>query len=187
MSSIPEHLKLTYEDYCLLPNDGKRHEIIDGDHFVTLAPNLRHQAVVGKLLRSLGDYLDERPLGWLFPALFDVVLSDTDVVQPDLVFVAKSNAEVLTDDNVRGTPDLLIEILSPSTRKTDLTVKRKLYERFGVPEYWVVDPELETVRIFQLKDGSYGLGEELTAETGDEITSTVLPGLELTVAAVFLA
>lgn len=185
MSPVADILKFTYSDYCLFPEDGRRHEIVDGEHYVTPAPYLRHQAIVGNLQFRLRSHLETNPVGILFAAPCDVVLSEFNVVQPDLVFVATTNAGVLTEANIQGVPDLVIEVLSPSTRKVDLTVKKKLYERAGVLEYWVVDPEEETVQVFRLGEGGYGGGEVLSAERGDGLTSAILPGLRLALASVF--
>ena len=111
--------RLTYDDFLLFPDDGRRHELIDGAHYVTPSPNLRHQDLVGRL----------------FLSPFDVVFSFHDVVEPDLVFVASDQLDILTAQNIQGTPALVVEVLSPSTRKRDREVKRRLYERAGVREY----------------------------------------------------
>lgn len=133
-------VKFTYEDFLNFPDDGKRHEIIDGEHYVTPSPNTKHQTVCTALTALLWTYLKQHPVGAVFVAPLDVVLSDVDIVEPDLLYISRDRADVLTRQNVRGAPDLVVEILSPSTRKTDETTKRKRYERFGVGEYWVVDP-----------------------------------------------
>src|SRR5438132_8145516 len=142
-------VKFTYDDVLCFPNDGKRHEIIDGEHYVTPSPNTKHQRTSRKLTVSLGNYLEQHPVGEMFAAPFDVVFSDLDVVEPDLIYISRERAGILTEQHVRGAPDLVVEILSPGTRKADETIKRKLYERFGVAEYWVVDPELDTIKIYR--------------------------------------
>ena len=137
---VPD-VKLTYEDFLLFPDDGKRHELIDGAHYVTRSPNTRHQAIVMNLSGMIWNYLQQHPVGRVFGAPFDVVFSDIDVVEPDLLFVTRARQEaVLTTQHVRGAPDLVVEVESPRTRKRDATIKRRLYERFAVSAHWVIAP-----------------------------------------------
>ena len=160
----PSHdARLTYDDFLLLPDDGLRHEIIDGEHYVTPSPNQRHQELVGRLCLSLGTFLEDRPeRGRVFLSPFDVVFSFHDVVEPDLVFVAPDQLDILTAQNIQGTPALVIEILSPSTRKRDQEIKRLLYERTGVREYWLVDPELASVTLYRrAADGAFSMAADL--------------------------
>jgi len=178
-------VKFTYEDYLLFPEDGKRHELIDGEHYMTPAPSLKHQIVVQNLSRTLGQYVYERKLGRLFVAPVDVVLSDVDVVQPDLLFVSKANASRLTEKHVRGAPDLVVEVLSEVTRKTDERIKRKLYEKYGVTEYWVVDPELEGVKVFRLTPKGYERAEELGPDDPVPLRSPLFPDLEIPLRKIF--
>jgi Uma2 family endonuclease len=167
--------KLTYEDFLTFPDDGKRHEIIDGDHHVTPSPNTKHQAVSMNLTGALLAYLERQPLGFLFAAPFDVVFSDLNVVEPDLLYISRERMGVLTEKHVRGAPDLVIEILSPGTRKTDEVTKRELYERFDVREYWVVDPELDAIKVYRGVEGTFSRVAELSAEHGDLLTTPLLP------------
>jgi len=178
-------LKLTYEDYEHFPDDGKRHELIDGDHYVTPAPTRKHQYLAGRLNARLFTFVDERRLGQVYSAPFDVVLSAVDVVQPDLLFVSNERTQLLTDKNLRGAPDLVVEIGSESTRRTDETTKRKLYERFGVREYWVVDPVLETVKVYRQGDAGFVRTAELSAEAADSLETPLLPGLSLPLVEIF--
>jgi Uma2 family endonuclease len=170
--------RLTYDDFVLFPDDGKRHEIIDGEHHVTPAPSRRHQQLSGRLYFAIEQLLRAHPgLGEIYYAPFDVVLSFHDIVEPDLVFIAADQAEILTDKNVQGPPALVIEILSKSTRKRDAQTKRRLFERTGVREYWLVDPELDTVQVFRpTPAGKLARVVELTAEDGDMLTTPLLPG-----------
>ncbi len=134
--------RLTYEDFVRLPDDGMRHEIIDGVHYVTPTPVLRHQQLVGRLHLAIGSYLEAHPdIGQVFLAPLDTVLSPWDIVEPDLMFVAANQLDILTEANIQGAPALVIEVLSPSTRKRDLGIKRQLFDRGDVREYWVVDPK----------------------------------------------
>ncbi len=179
-------VKLTYDDFAHFPEDGKRHELIDGEHVVTPSPNAKHQTIVVNLTALIGSYLRTTRGGRLFVAPFDVVFSDFDVVEPDLVYISRARqADVLTAAHVRGAPDLVVEIGSPSTRKRDETIKRRLYERFGVEEYWVVDPELDEIKVYQLVDGRYTRTAELSLERSATLTSPLFPGLELRLAEIF--
>jgi Uma2 family endonuclease len=181
----PASVKFTYEDFLNFPADGKRHEIIDGEHYVTPSPNTKHQTVVFNLTTALGIYLRSHPIGAAFVAPFDVVLSDLDVVEPDLLYIARERAAIVTDQHVRGVPDLVVEILSPGTRKTDEVTKRKMYERFGVREYWIVDPELDTIKIYRQTDQGFVRAAELSVEHADALTTPLLPGFSMALADVF--
>ncbi len=135
MPTTSHDARLTYHDFVRLPDDGRRHEIIGGVHYVTPSPNQRHQELVLRLCLALGNHLEDRPdLGRVFVAPFDVVFSFHDVVEPDVIFVAPDQLEILTARNIQGTPALVVEVLSPSTRKRDLGIKRRLYDRSGVRE-----------------------------------------------------
>lgn len=178
-------VKFTYADFLNFPDDGKRHEIIDGAHYVTPSPNTKHQAVVTNLILSLASYLRERPVGTIFTAPFDVIFSDIDIVEPDLLYISRGRLDILTKANVRGAPDLVIEILSPDTRRTDEVTKRKLYERCGVQEYWVVDPELDLLKVYRLVGAAFAKVAELGAEQGDLLTTPLLPDWSVPVIEVF--
>jgi len=178
-------VKFTYDDFLNFPDDGRRHEIIDGEHVVTPSPNTKHQSVSMNLSVAIRNYLGQHPVGAVFAAPLDVVFSDLDVVEPDLIYISRERAGVLTEQHVRGAPDLVVEILSPGTRRTDEITKRKLYERFGVAEYWVVDPELDAVKIYRRTAEGFTRVGELTAEGGDALTTPLLPGFSITLAAVF--
>ena len=182
--------RLTYDDFLLFPEgDGLRHEIIDGEHYVTAAPNLRHQELVGRLHLTIGTFVEDRPeRGRVFLSPFDVVFSFHDIVEPDLVFVAPDQFEILTDKNIQGTPALVVEILSPSTRKRDREIKRQLYDRAGVHEYWLVDPEQDVVTIHhRALDGSFPQAARLTAKALDTLDSPLLPGWSRGLARLFRA
>ena len=178
-------LKLTYDDFVLFPDDGKRHELIDGEHYVTPSPNMRHQQISMNLILLIGNWLEGHPIGRLFHAPFDVVFSNYDVVEPDLLYVSKERSNLLTALNVQGAPDLVIEIGSPSTRQRDETIKRRLYERSDVSEYWIVDPDIEVVRVYKRSGDSFARPTELSSEADDVLTTSLLPGLELPRARIF--
>jgi len=169
--------RLTYQDFLLFPDDGLRHEIIDGEHYVTPAPNLRHQDLVTTLCVSLGSHVEDRPeRGRVFVAPFDVVFSFHDIVEPDVIFVGPDQLGILTPQNIKGTPAMVIEVLSPSTRKRDQQIKKKLYDRMGVREYWLVDPELNAVTIYRRDpEGAFPLVAKITAAGHDALTTPLLP------------
>jgi Uma2 family endonuclease len=169
--------RLTYDDYCLLPNNGKRYEIIDGELFVTPSPLWRHQNVLTNLLLSLGEYVKKRDLGKVVPAPMDVVFSAYDVVEPDILYISKARAAVVTEKNVQGAPDLVVEVLSESTAKIDRTTKLKLYARYGVAEYWVIDPTTYSAEIYRLVPGGYELAAQL--DSSQSLTSPLFPGFSL--------
>jgi len=176
--------KVTYEDYALIPEDLQRHEILDREHYVTPSPPLLHQTVSGNLLLKLAPFVREHRLGKVIHAFFDVLLSEHDIVQPDLLFISKERVAILTKANAQGAPDLLIEILSEPTRIRDETLKRDRYERYGVLEYWVVDPENGVVRVYR-RAGDFCAPRELSAAAGDVLPTPLLPGLEIRVGEVF--
>ena len=179
MSGMAHAVKLTYDDFVLFPDDGRRHELIDGEHYVTPSPNLRHQEILGNIYWALRSYLEEHPVGRLFLSPFDVVLSEIDVVEPDLLYLSHERArQALTPLNVRGVPELVVEIASKGTRKRDETIKRRLYERAGVAEYWIVDPEIEVVRVSRRDGGLLARPIELSCGAGDVLTSPLLPSFE---------
>ncbi len=179
------HRQLTYDDLLALPDDGLRHELIDGELYVTAAPNTKHQTVVLNLAVVLGEFARRTGCGRLFVAPYDIVFSPTDVVEPDLLFVSRDRLGLITELNLQGAPDLVIEILSPSTRKVDEGVKRQLYERRGVHEYWLADPLFDTVRIFRRTGDALELVAERSAEADEVLTTPLLPGLEMPLARIF--
>ena len=184
--TIPHsHVKFTYEDYLLFPDDRKRHELIDGDHYVTPAPKTKHQIISMNLANLLHVHVQRTKAGRVFSAPTDVVLSDLDVVQPDLLFISTARASLITEKNIQGPPDLVIEILSETTRRTDEIIKRKLYEHYEVSEFWIVDPELDTVKVYRLAGGRYHRAAELDKESGNVLTTPLLPDLQLSLTALF--
>jgi len=153
----PGPRKLSVDELELLPCDGKRYQIIDGELDVTPAPTPRHQRISRRLQRLLEDGLAAGGRGEVFDAPIDVVLDRYNVVEPDLVFVSADHAGIIGEKAIEGSPDVLVEILSPSTRRTDVLVKSELYARFGVPWYLIVDPEIDRVEVFRLAGRSYEL------------------------------
>lgn len=184
----PAHsgVKLTYDDYTLFPDDGQRHELIDGEHFVSPAPNRKHQAIAGNVFGLIWSYLQRRRIGRVFNAPFDVILSPSDVVQPDVVYLSRERiADIETDPYVKGAPNLVVEVVSPTTRKRDETIKRHLYERFGIDEYWVIAPTLGTIVVFRRASHRYVRVLELALDRKDVLTTPLLPGLRLALTKIF--
>lgn len=186
MKPIGPGVKLTYDDYVQFPDDGRRHELIDGEHYVTPAPVRKHQAIVMNLSGLIWSHLQQHPVGRVYSAPFDVIFSDYDVVEPDLLYISNERAQQIeTSPCVRGAPDLVIEIGSPSTRRRDETIKRRLYERFAVQEYWIIDPELDAIKVFRRIEERYERVAELQLENDDVLTTPSLPGLEMRLAKIF--
>lgn len=179
--------RLTYDDFLLFPDDGLRHEIIDGEHYVTPSPNVRHQDLVGRLHLALGNFLAAHPsMGRLFMAPLDVVFSFYDVVEPDLLFVAHDQLEIMTEKNVQGAPALVVEVLSKSTKARDERIKLQLFDRSGVREYWLVDPDRNHVTAFRRQHGGT-LQSMATLNSSDHevLTTPLLPGFSLSIADLF--
>jgi Uma2 family endonuclease len=156
-------------------------------HYVTPSPNQRHQELVLRLYLALGNHLEDCPeRGRVFVSPFDVVFSFHDVLEPDLVFVAPDQLDILTGQNIQGAPALVIEIMSPSTRRRDRDVQRRLYERTGAREYWLVDPDLNAVTIYRRAEGgSFPLAAHLTVDRHDTLETPLVPGWSVTLARLF--
>ena len=183
---VSHGVKLTYDDFLLFPDDGQRHELIDGEHHVTPSPNVKHQRVQINLVRALLSYLDAHPVGEIFCAPLDVVLSQHDVVEPDMFYLSHERAaEVLTPQHARGAPELVIEIASKGTRKRDETIKRRLYERDGVSEYWVVDPEGQGDSRVPSRGQSLWSNHRAHQREGRCTDPPLLPGLEIELTRIF--
>ena len=179
-------VKLTYDDFLLFPDDGKRHELIDGEHYVTPSPNPRHQRILGELHLAIGNYLKQHPIGEVFFAPLDVVISNFDIVEPDLLYLSRERAtQVLVPEHVRGVPELVVEVASKGTRTRDETIKRALYERAGVSEYWVVDPAIEVVRVYLRAAEGFLRPIELRRDKDDSLTTSLLPGLAIPLTLIF--
>jgi Uma2 family endonuclease len=199
MENPSSKVRLTYQDLRRLPDDNLLHELIDGVHYVTPAPRPKHQRVSGNLHFRIAGYLDvlrpgregcrEHPLGRVYYAPLDVVFTEHDCVEPDLIYISREReARQMTEDNLEGAPDLVIEILSPSTKRRDQGIKHRLYERFEVSEYWIVDPERETVRIYRLEGGRLQLAHELSRQEGapvPDLYTPLLPGLAISLERIF--
>jgi len=176
---------LTVADLDACPDDNNRYELIEGELFVSRSPGIPHQRLLHNLQMELGSYLKENPVGILVPGT-GLIFSDYDAVIPDLVFVRKDRwADVTSEQKIISAPDIVVEILSlgSENRRRDLSVKRQLYAKYGVKEYWIVDSENQAVLIFHLQKPT--LEEIATLRGIDEITSPLLPGFHLKAGAVF--
>ena len=182
MASSTPAIKFTYADYRNTPDD-RRYELLDGDLIVVPAPKEIHQRVLMNLSYLLFQSVKRSGAGHVYAAPFDVVLSNTDIVQPDLLYISNERAHIITDENVQGAPDLVVEVLSPSTAERDQTFKRSLYAKHGVKEYWLVDTDAKTVTVLALESDGYALvavyGE------GQALSSPTLAGFTVDTAEVF--
>jgi Uma2 family endonuclease len=174
--------KFTHADLLAMPDDGKRREIVEGELFVPPSSNLGHQRISRRIELALANYLEAHPIGEIFYAPMDVILSDFDVLEPDLLIVLNEHREILKTW-VEGTPDLVIEILSSTTANRDRGLKLKAYARHGVTEYWIVDPDRRAIEVYRLGRERYRLSQVF--RKGDSLTSSMLPGFALPLAHVF--
>ncbi|MDQ3411561.1 MAG: Uma2 family endonuclease [Chloroflexota bacterium] len=171
----------TYNDLADTPDDGQRYEIIGGELFVSPSPILDHQRVLSRLHVWLANFVWEHELGEVLVGPTDVFFAETDVVVPDVLFVARDRSDLLHRRYVAGAPDLVIEVLSPKTRRRDLGIKKALCAAYGVAEYWIADPSAHTLEVWTLVEGGY----ELVEQTGDMVRSLVVPGFEVALADLF--
>ena len=172
----------TYEDYRNTPED-ERYELIDGELIMAAAPSVIHQIVQDNIGLPLNLFIRANNLGRLFYTATDVYLSDTNVVQPDLLFVSRERAHILTYSVVNGAPDLVVEILSPSTARRDAIQKRELYARYRVPEYWQAETDAPRVTVLALAGADYEVAG--VYGMGDTLVSPLLPGFRLDINDIF--
>lgn len=175
--------KYTYQDYLDLPEDGKRYEVINGELIMVAAPSTFHQSVLINLVNDLKNFLNREKVGKVFCVPIDVKLSDRNVVQPDIIFVSQNNSNIITENNVEGTPDLIIEILSPGTAYHDLIEKKEIYERFDVKEYWIVDPKKQRIEIYQNINQRFELNQRIELE--GTVESLVIKGFKISLESIF--
>ncbi|HYG74701.1 MAG TPA: Uma2 family endonuclease [Planctomycetota bacterium] len=176
-------IKFTYREYRALPETGPRYQLIEGELVLSPSPNFKHQSILMYLGGELYRFAKDRKLGTVCAAPLDVILSDEDVCQPDIFFIAAARKHIISSEGVRGAPDLCIEILSPSNRDLDLETKRVIYARYGVTEYWIVDPDADTILVYHLQDNPREPFKTLRG--GDALSSLLLPDFTLAVSAVF--
>jgi len=175
-------IKFTYQDYLQMPED-KRCELIEGEFHMVPSPMTYHQRVSRSLELLLWEFVRRNNLGEVFYAPYDVVLSDENVVQPDILFISRERSHIITEKNVQGAPDLVIEITSKASERWDREIKRKLYAKFGVEEYWIVDPDKKTVDV--MTSGKSGFEVAKSYRAKDTLTSPLLKGLSIDLSEVF--
>lgn len=171
---VASPVRATIADLANTPDDGQRYELIDGEIVVSPAPTWAHQQVVGRLYRRIVSWVEDRSLGEVAVAPVDVVLSTSVSVQPDLVYVSTANLINPRDGRYYGTPDLAVEVISPTNQSYDTVTKLFGYAQAGIPEYWLVDPAVRSVLILSLVDGIYV--RQAPNDQGT-VASVVLPGL----------
>ena len=153
--TTPRPIKLTYEDYVTLPDDGRRYEILDGELAVSPSPTVRHQLVVRNLLLALGNWVRAKRVGTVWCAPLDNILAQTTVVQPDVMYVSKARAGIVSERGMEAAPDLVVESLSSSTAAWDRGIKKQLYAQYGVARYWIVNATNNTLDVYSLRGGAY--------------------------------
>lgn len=174
--------KITYEEYYKL-EDENRYEILEGELKMVPAPSFYHQIFSTELFLLIGNYVKKKNLGMTFHPPFDVILDSENVVQPDLTFISKENYGIIQERGAFGSPDLVVEIVSPSSEKMDKVVKKQIYQDFKIKEYWIVEPKEKSIQIFTLEEGSYSL---FSSQKGTEkVGSKLLDGLEIEINEIF--
>lgn len=169
--------KLSFEEFRQLPIDGKRYELIHGEVHLTPAPNTKHQFVVHNLDISLGSYVQKNKLGEVWEAPLDVRLTEDTALQPDLIFISNARAGIIQENWIEGAPDLVVEVLSPSTATYDRATKLPIYAEAGVAEVWLIDPQAKTVEVLKLRDKKYFV--EATLAGDQTLASSLFPGWQL--------
>ena len=177
---INPNVKYSVRDYMNLPeSEEKRYELIEGELYMVPSPTTIHQRISGNLNSAMRDFVRSHQLGEVLTAPLDVVLSDEDVLQPDLLYISTRRSGIVKDQNIQGPPDLVVEILSPGTADRDRTTKRARYAKFGIREYWIVDPEAKTVEV--LKADNVGFESVRVHPEGTQATSPLLEDLTVDV------
>ncbi len=175
--------KFTIQDYLNLPDDGKLYQLIEGELVMSPSPTPLHQLISSNLEAILREFVKSRRLGQVFHAPLDVVLSKHNVFQPDILFISRDRLSIITEQNIQGAPDLVIEILSPGSFYYDWLDKKAVYERYGVKEYWLVDPLKHWVEVYALREGQFHLHQK--CEQSGNLTSALLPEFSVSLSAIF--
>jgi len=180
-------IRFTYHDYKSLPeSETKRYELLDGELVMVPAPSSYHQSISKRIEFVLYQRLEKEGLGEVLDAPIDVVLGegdDREVVQPDIIFISKERSQIIKEEEIEGAPDLVIEILSPATEKRDRAYKKSLYARYGVKEYWIVDPRNKVIELYKLGEEGFELQKEY--KMGEILKSLLFQGLEIDLREVF--
>lgn len=185
MAKAQTQIKFTYQDYkSLSESETERYELLEGELVMVPPPDPEHQDIVGNLFRLLSEHVRQQRLGKVYVAPLDVVLGERDeedVVQPDIIYISPQRKGIITEKEIRGAPDLVVEVLSPSTAQRDRTLKKKLYARYGVAEYWIVDPKAQAVEVYR----RHPKGFERVGGSEETLTSPLLPSLQIHLNEVF--
>jgi Uma2 family endonuclease len=176
---------MNYRDFWYLPEDGRIYEIIDGELHNMAPPTVRHQDVSKRIVMILYNYLEKKDIGIVYHAPIGVVLGNEDIVQPDVIFISRARGEIIKEREIRGTPDLIIEILSPRRKRYDRTIKKKLYSKYKVPEYWVVSYTNEWIEVYSLKEDRYELFGKFEKQDTNVLRSKLFPKLKVKLDEVF--
>ena len=168
--------KVTWDDLLRFPEDGKRREIIGGVLYVAAAPSKRHQTLLGRLYRTFYDGLEASGWGRVYFAPVDVKFTDEDVVEPDLIAIREDRMHIYEDNPVTEAPDIVLEVISPTSRRYDEVTKRRLYAENGVPEYWIANGVVPSLRLLALRNGEY---VEIGPGPDGKLRSTVAPEFAL--------
>lgn len=176
-------VKFTYQDLLSTPDDRHRYEIFEGELIMTPSPNTAHQNAVGNILTNVSIYVNTHDLGKVYCAPLDVYFDEETVVEPDILFVSKERLHIIDEQKVNGAPDLIVEVLSPSTAERDRGFKFKRYAHEGVKEYWIVDPKQKMIEVFMLGEKGFGLFGKYGG--GDEVRSKVFSDLRFQAAEVW--
>ena len=179
----PVATKMNYDQYCLLPDDRNQYELFDGELVMTPSPNTRHQRIVGQLHAELLAYVREHSSGEIFVAPLDTIFDQYTVMQPDILFVSRERVPEVVKERIEGAPDIVVEVLSPSTFHKDLRRKMHVYSQFGVREYWIVDPEEQTMDLYHRVGEKLELARRFAVQ--ETFQSPLLPGLQLEVRSIF--
>lgn len=176
--------KYTYADYRELDvDDNLLYELLNGDLVKKSAPSPQHQRTVRKLTRQMENFIEGKSLGEVFFAPIDVFLDDYNVPQPDLIFISEAKKGIITQDGIMGVPDLVVEVISPSSWRRDRFEKMKLYKKYEVPEFWLIDPQNKSIEVFTYADNDFDVFS-LGVET-DEVQSKILEGFTIKVKTIF--
>jgi len=182
--TINPNVRYTYQDYInLAESEVKRYELIDGELYMVPSPTPRHQDIVLNIASIMREFVIANDLGKISVSPLDVILSNDDVLQPDIMFITKERLDIVAENNIQGAPDLVIEVLSPGTAGRDRTIKRARYARFGVREYWIVEPISRSIEV--LRASREGFETVRVYADGTNLESPVLPNLRLDVTSVF--
>lgn len=177
--------RLTVDDYLLMPDHGRLLQLIDGDFIMAPSPSLKHQEVTRNIEFEFAKFLEKNPIGKILNAPIDYYVDKYDVVQPDLVYISKEKYRILFEKGIKNTPDLIIEIISKGTENIDKNLKKDLYWRAGVKEYWIVNIEEKSIEVFKINSEGYKLKKIYRNENKDKIKPDILPGLIINLEKVF--